>query len=122
VLPLASRQSVRKASSTRASTSTMALPMARTSRVAGAMTSPCWIGFRRESLLALPERDNPCLAGLAPLFEARRSRGGSRPMLDAVLRSLRDVLSRDFRDILWKALGLTLLLFLGIFVGVETLL
>jgi CysZ protein len=43
-------------------------------------------------------------------------------MLDAALRSLRDVLSRDFRGILWKALGLTLLLFVAIFVAVEMLL
>lgn len=43
-------------------------------------------------------------------------------MLDAALRSLRDVLSSDFRHILWKAIGLTLLLFVAIFIGVETLL
>jgi CysZ protein len=43
-------------------------------------------------------------------------------MLDAAVRSLQDVLSRDFRGILWKALGLTLLLFVAIFVGVEALL
>jgi CysZ protein len=43
-------------------------------------------------------------------------------MLDAALRSFRDVLSSDFRHILWKAIGLTLLLFVAIFVGVETLL
>jgi CysZ protein len=43
-------------------------------------------------------------------------------MLDAALRSIRDVLSRDFRSILWKAIGLTLLLFVAIFVAVETLL
>ncbi len=41
-------------------------------------------------------------------------------MLDAALRSLRDVLSDDFRHILWKAIGLTLLLFVAIFIGVET--
>jgi CysZ protein len=43
-------------------------------------------------------------------------------MLDAALRSIRDVLSSDFRHILWKAIGLTLILFVAIFVGVETLL
>ena len=43
-------------------------------------------------------------------------------MIEAAIRSIRDVLSREFRGVLWKAIGLTLLLFVAIFVSVELLL
>jgi CysZ protein len=40
-------------------------------------------------------------------------------MLNAAFKALSDVLSADFRSVLFKALGLTLALFLGILVAVE---
>ena len=43
-------------------------------------------------------------------------------MIRAAFRALQDLLSPEFRGILFKALGLTLLLFLGVFIAVEILL
>jgi CysZ protein len=43
-------------------------------------------------------------------------------MITAAFKALHDLLSPEFRGILVKALGLTLLLFLGVFVAVEILL
>jgi CysZ protein len=43
-------------------------------------------------------------------------------MITAAFKALQDLLSPEFRGILVKALGLTLLLFLGVFVAVEILL
>ncbi len=40
-------------------------------------------------------------------------------MLNAALMALRDVLSPEFRSILWKALGLTALLFMALLLAVE---
>jgi CysZ protein len=42
-------------------------------------------------------------------------------MLSAAFKAFSDVLSAEFRSVLFKALGLTLALFLGILVGVEIL-
>jgi CysZ protein len=42
------------------------------------------------------------------------------PMIKAAYRALGDLASADFRSILWKALGLTLLMFIGIFAAVQT--
>lgn len=42
-------------------------------------------------------------------------------MISAALKALGDVLSPEFRSILWKALGLTLVLFIAVLVGVEFL-
>lgn len=43
-------------------------------------------------------------------------------MISAAIRALEDVMSRKFRSILWKSIGLTVLLFVGIFVGLEIVL
>jgi CysZ protein len=43
-------------------------------------------------------------------------------MLSATLKALGDLLSPEFRSILWKAIGLTLLLFVVLFTAVEALL
>lgn len=40
-------------------------------------------------------------------------------MIAAALLALQDALSPDFRKVLWKALGLTILLFIGILIGLE---
>ena len=42
-------------------------------------------------------------------------------MISAALKALGDVLSPEFRSVLWKALGLTLLLFALLLAGVEAL-
>jgi CysZ protein len=42
-------------------------------------------------------------------------------MFKAAFKALSDVLSPEFRSILWRAIGLTLALFIAILVGVETL-
>ena len=42
-------------------------------------------------------------------------------MLSAALRAIEDVFSPQFRSVLWKSIGLTLLLFFPILVGVEVL-
>lgn len=43
------------------------------------------------------------------------------PMFAAALKALNDVTSPGFRSVLWKAIGLSLLLFIGIFAIVEGL-
>lgn len=40
-------------------------------------------------------------------------------MIKAAFRALGDLVSPDFRSILWKAMGLTLLLFVGLFAAVQ---
>ncbi len=42
-------------------------------------------------------------------------------MLSAALKALGDVISPEFRSVLWKAIGLTLLLFVLLLLGVEAL-
>jgi CysZ protein len=42
-------------------------------------------------------------------------------MIQAAIKALGDLLSPDFRSVLWKAIGLTLLLFIAILVGVQLL-
>jgi CysZ protein len=42
-----------------------------------------------------------------------------RSMIKAAYRALGDLTSPDFRSILWKAIGFTLLLFVGVFMAVE---
>jgi CysZ protein len=43
-------------------------------------------------------------------------------MFNALFKALNDVTSPEFRGVLWKSVGLTLALFVGVLVGVETLL
>jgi uncharacterized membrane protein YphA (DoxX/SURF4 family) len=43
-------------------------------------------------------------------------------MITAAFKALGDLLSRDFRSVLFKAIGLTLALFVAILIGVEVLL
>ena len=43
-------------------------------------------------------------------------------MFSATLKALGDLISRDFRNVLFKAIGMTLALFVAILVGVEVLL
>ena len=43
-------------------------------------------------------------------------------MLSAALRAIEDVMSKKFRGILWKSIGLTILLFVAILFGLEFLL
>ena len=43
-------------------------------------------------------------------------------MISAAFKALGDLLSRDFRSVLFKAIGLTLALFIAILIGVEVLL
>ena len=43
-------------------------------------------------------------------------------MITAAFNALGDLLSRDFRSVLFKAIGLTLALFIAILIGVEVLL
>ena len=43
-------------------------------------------------------------------------------MLSAALRAIEDVMSKNFRGILWKSIGLTVLLFVAILFGLEFLL
>ncbi len=43
-------------------------------------------------------------------------------MISSAFKALGDVLSRDFRSVLFKAIGMTLALFIAILVGVEVLL
>lgn len=40
-------------------------------------------------------------------------------MILAAIRALEDVISPKFRSVLWKSVGLTILLFVGIFIGLE---
>jgi CysZ protein len=40
-------------------------------------------------------------------------------MVSAAFKALGDLLSRDFRSVLWSAIGLALLLFIGVFAAVE---
>ncbi len=42
-------------------------------------------------------------------------------MIDAAFKALGDLLSPEFRSVLWKAIGLTLGLFVAIFAGVQSL-
>ena len=44
------------------------------------------------------------------------------PMIAAAFKALGDVLSPEFRSVLFKALGLTILLFIGVFTAVEAIL
>jgi CysZ protein len=41
------------------------------------------------------------------------------PMITAAYRALGDLTSKDFRSILWKAIGLSLLMFVLVFTGVQ---
>ena len=43
-------------------------------------------------------------------------------MISAAFKALGDLLSRDFRSVLFKAIGMTLALFIAILIGVEVLL
>jgi CysZ protein len=43
-------------------------------------------------------------------------------MFSAFFKAVNDVTSPEFRGVLWKSIGLTLVLFIGVLVGVETLL
>ncbi len=43
-------------------------------------------------------------------------------MISAAFSALGDLLSRDFRSVLFKAIGMTLALFIAILIGVEVLL
>lgn len=43
-------------------------------------------------------------------------------MINALFRALNDVTSSEFRGVLWKSVGLTLVLFVAVLVGIETLL
>jgi CysZ protein len=43
-------------------------------------------------------------------------------MISAFFKAVNDVTSPEFRGVLWKSIGLTLALFVGVLVGVETLL
>jgi CysZ protein len=43
-------------------------------------------------------------------------------MISAFFKAVNDVTSPEFRGVLWKSIGLTLVLFIGVLVGVETLL
>ncbi len=43
-------------------------------------------------------------------------------MISAAIRALEDVISQKFRGVLWKSIGLTIILFIGIFVGLEVML
>jgi len=40
-------------------------------------------------------------------------------MISAAIRAIEDVMSRKFRSVLWKSVGLTILLFIGILIGIE---
>ena len=40
-------------------------------------------------------------------------------MISAAIRALEDVMSKKFRGVLWKSIGLTVLLFIGILVALE---
>ena len=42
-------------------------------------------------------------------------------MIKSALLAISDVLSSEFQGVLWKAIGLALLLFIAILVGVESL-
>jgi len=43
-------------------------------------------------------------------------------MISAAIRALEDVMSQKFRGVLWKSVGLTVLLFIGIFIALEVVL
>ncbi len=43
-------------------------------------------------------------------------------MFSAIFKAINDLTSPEFRGVLWKSIGLTLALFVGVLVGIETLL
>ncbi len=43
-------------------------------------------------------------------------------MFSAAFSAIEDVMSKKFRSVLWKSIGLTIVLFIAIFLGVEVLL
>src|SRR6185295_11844335 len=102
IIPFVSRWERMKSSSTCENTSTMALPMPSTSKIAAAMKTS-----RRKPWAGAPAlADRPCSGNRQPLLHGA--------MITAAFRAIGDIASPEFRDVLLKSIGLTIVLFVAI--------